>query len=263
MSHFLTSVTFIKFRATEISRKGFILSRFDHTSALQQFSRTALAIAIATTSSSLLYAEDVAEEILLIKPQQSVPISTGDSADLLKDEGVEFYSAGGIGKLPVIHGMNGDRVKVLIDGSEITSACANHMNPPLSYMDASRIESTMVLSGITPVSSGGDSIAGTISVKSQTPVYSDSDKLLTQGTIGAFYRSNGQHHGEFLNTTIASENLSLNYTGSLDRSATYRDGDGDKVLDTLYRSESHAITLGARGQDQELIIKLTHQEVPY
>jgi len=239
------------------------LTLFMHTPSTKRFSHTALAMALAATSSWSVFAQEITEEILLIKPQQSVPITTGDSAAVLREEGVEFYSAGGIGKLPVIRGMNGDRVKVLIDGSEITSSCANHMNPPLSYIDSSRIESAIVLSGITPVSSGGDSIAGTISVRSQSPIYSTSDKLHIQGSIGAFYRSNGQHHGEFLNTTIATDNLSLNYTGSLDRSATYRDGDGDKVLDTLYRSESHAITIGAKGQDQEVIVKLTHQEVPY
>ncbi len=233
-----------------------------HANCSLTITRTAIAVALTASYVSMAQAEDV-EEILLIKSQQSIPVTTGDSGVLLDNEGVDFYSAGGIAKLPVINGMNGDRVKVLIDGSEITSACANHMNPPLSYMDASRVESIKVIRGITPVSEGGDSIGGTISLKSQSPVYSDSDELLTEGTIGAFYRSNGKHHGEFLNTTISNENLSLNYSGSLDRSATYRDGDGDKVLDTLYRSESHAITLGARGLDQELIIKLTHQEVPY
>ena len=209
------------------------------------------------------HAEETVEEIILIKPQHTMPTTTGDATSLLGDQGVNFSAAGGISQLPSIRGMNGDRVKVLIDGGEITSACANHMNPPLSYMDASRISSTTVLSGITPVSMGGDSIAGTISVDSRKPAYSDSDELLMQGSIGAIYESNGRHHGEYLNATIANSNLSLGYSGSLDRSDSYRDGSGDKVLDTLYRSENHAITFGARGEVQELILKLTHQKVHY
>lgn len=226
---------------------------------------TALAASLPVfwLSPSLSQADEVVDEIVLIKSQQLIPVSTGSATDLLAEKGVNFSSAGGISQLPMIHGMHSDRVKVLIDGAEITSACANHMNPPLSYMDASRISSTMVLSGITPVSMGGDSIAGTIAVESQKPSYSTSEELIIQGTIGAHYETNGQHHGEFLNATIASDNLSLGYSGSLDRSATYRDGEGEKVLDTLYRSESHALTLGAKGENQELVIKVTHQEVPY
>lgn len=220
---------------------------------------TGLQVVLLTPSE----AEGIVEEIFITKPQQTTLTTTGDSTTLLKDKGVNFSSAGGVSQLPIINGMNSDRVKVLIDGSEITAACANHMNPPLSYMDASRISSTEVISGITPVSMGGDSIAGTISVKSRKPIYSDSDKLLIQGTMGANYESNGQHHGEYLNVTVAGNNLSLGYSGSFDRSATYRDGDGDKVLDTLYRSESHALTFGSKGANQELVIKLTHQEVPY
>ena len=124
---------------------------------------TGLAVVLLASSQ----AEETVEEIILIKPQQTMLTTTGDAASLLGDQGVNFSAAGGISQLPIIRGMNGDRVKVLIDGSEITSACANHMNPPLSYMDASRISSTTVLSGITPVSMGGDSIAGTISVDSR------------------------------------------------------------------------------------------------
>ena len=210
-----------------------------------------------------LQAEETVEEIILIKSQQTMPTTTGDATSLLGSQGVEFSAAGGISQLPIIRGMNGDRVKVLIDGGEITAACANHMNPPLSYMDASRISSTAVLSGITPVSMGGDSIAGTISVDSRKPAYSDSDELLMQGSIGAIYESNGRHHGEYFNATIANSHLSLGYSSSLDRSDSYRDGRGDKVLDTLYRSENHALTFGARGEVQELVLKLTHQKVHY
>jgi iron complex outermembrane receptor protein len=163
-----------------------------------------------------------------------------------------------------MRGLNDDRVKLLIDGAETTAACANHMNPALSYIDASRIETVDVMAGITPVSAGGDSIAGTIAITSEQPQYAENgEELLTTGSMAYFYRSNNENHGAALRATLASDRISLNYSGSIDKAESYHDGNGDKVLDTLYRSESHNLTLGMRGDQQSMTLKLTHQKVPY
>ena len=73
--------------------------------------------------------------------------------------------------MPAIHGMEDDRVQIVVDGMDPISACANHMNPALSYIDPSNVGSIKVFAGITPVSVGGDSIGGTISVNSPVPEF--------------------------------------------------------------------------------------------
>ena len=75
--------------------------------------------------------------------------------------------------------MADDRVRVKVDGMDLISACANHMNPPLSYIDPSSVGSISVYAGITPVSVGGDSIGGTIQVNSQAPEFAKEG----QGTL--------------------------------------------------------------------------------
>ncbi|MFZ2403505.1 MAG: TonB-dependent receptor plug domain-containing protein, partial [Methylobacter sp.] len=103
--------------------------------------------------------------------------AVSDTAKLLEDTpGVSLYGAGGVSSLPVIHGLNDDRVKIDINGMTLTSACANHMNPPLSYIDRSNIGKITILSGVTPVSLGGDSIGGTISVQTPDPVFAEPGK---------------------------------------------------------------------------------------
>ncbi|BFM05797.1 TonB-dependent receptor plug domain-containing protein [Halioxenophilus aromaticivorans] len=190
--------------------------------------------------------------------------TTGDAAQLLAEQGVEFSNAGGISSLPILRGLNDERVKLVVDGAESTSACGNHMNPALSYIDASRVSSVEVLAGLTPVSMGGDSIAGTIVVESEPTRYAESaDKLLTTGSAGYFYRSNSRNDGVSLQAVLANQTLSLTYSGSWDKAESYRDGDGNTVLDTLYESQSHNLTLGWQGENQELSAKLTHQEVPH
>lgn len=223
------------------------------------------ALGIYTSATLGKQGEDLVQQVIVTGKHTPIAITgTGDAAQLLRHKGVDFYSAGGVSRLPVLRGMNDDRINLVVDGAQTTSACANHMNPALSYIDASRISEVEVLAGITPVSLGGDSIAGTISLNSQAPRYAlAEDRLLQEDSLSYHYRSNGHNQGIAASATLASDWLSLNYTGSQDEADSYRDGNGDKVADTLYRAENHALTLGAKGVAQELIVKLTHQDIPY
>lgn len=204
------------------------------------------------------------EEVVIHGQHEQLMHGTGDASEHLRKQGVDFASAGGISSLPILHGMNDDRIKLLIDGATITSACANHMNPALSYMDSSRVSVAEVIAGVTPVSQGGDSIAGTIIIESEQPVFAESaSSLIESGSASAFGRSVNDNRGVAVNLAIANQNTSLAYSGTYDEADSYRDGNGDKVLDTLYRSESHSLTLGRKSDDSSLIFKLSHQRVPY
>lgn len=193
-----------------------------------------------------------------------VAATTGDAMKLLENQaGVSFYTAGGASRLPVLRGLNDDRVKLLIDGAPSTSVCANHMNPALSYVDASQVRSVEVMAGITPVSQGGDSIAGTIAVQSAQPVYAQGADLYSAGSVSAYYKSVSNTVGFAASAAIADMHFSLGYDGAVEKAKSYDDGNGDKVLDTLYKTENHAITFGARDDVQQLVVKFGHQEIPY
>ncbi len=98
--------------------------------------------------------------------------TTSDTAGLLRNvPGVNLQGAGGVSSLPVINGMAGDRVRTQVDGMDLIASCPNHMNPPLSYIDPSAVESLKVYAGISPVSAGGDSIAGTIIARTKEPKF--------------------------------------------------------------------------------------------
>jgi len=54
--------------------------------------------------------------------QSRIP-QTSDTAELLRDApGVSIFKGGGVSGLPVINGLNDDRVKVLLNGMVVTSA---------------------------------------------------------------------------------------------------------------------------------------------
>lgn len=207
--------------------------------------------------------------------------NTSDTAKLLDGQpGVSLYGAGGVSSLPVIHGMSDDRVRVKVDGMDLVSACANHMNAPLSYIDPANVGSVKVFAGITPVSIGGDSIGGTIQVDSAAPEFSSAGTLL-KGQAGVFYRSNGAAQGENLSATIVGEETYARYTGSTVRAGNYKAGGnfkapgvsvgslgnvyvaGNEVASSQYQSDNHALDFGVRRDNHLLELKLGLQSIPY
>ncbi|MEL0647075.1 TonB-dependent receptor [Pseudoalteromonas agarivorans] len=224
-----------------------------------------LTIIISGFISSVAVADDNDLEVIEVHGHaQNKHLALGSSESLLSDLGVDFSAAGGVSNLPILNGLMGDRVKVLVDGADVTAACANHMNPPLSYISANQITSYNVVAGVSPVSAGGDNIAGVISVNSIAPQYSESSDLAWHsGYVSAKYSSvdNGRKLGA--GARLASDTFSLNYQGSFSDADSYEDGNGNVVLDTLYRAQNHSLTGAIRDEKQQLVIKLTHQKIPY
>ncbi len=151
---------------------------------------------------------------------------TSDSSRLLEDiPGVTLYGAGGISGLPVIRGLADDRLRVQVDGVDAMSACPNHMNSPLSYINPTKVARVTVFAGIAPVSAGGDSIGGTIQVDSAPPQFTaPGEAFRATGRLGAFYRSNGHAHGHQFGATLSGERVSLSFDESMAQSQNYRAG---------------------------------------
>ncbi len=209
-------------------------------------------------------------------------VNTSDTAKLLDGQpGVSFYGAGGVSSMPVIHGMADDRVRVQVDGMNLISACANHMNTPLSYIDPANVGSVRMFAGIAPVSAGGDSIGGTIQIDSAAPEFAQAGQgILRKGRVAAFYRSNNQAQGGDLSATIASETISLRYTGSTVDAKNYTAGAafkpdatitgsivpgtvvaGDEVGSSAYKSQNHQLAFGVRHDNHLLDLKLGLQNI--
>ncbi|MGB1030524.1 MAG: TonB-dependent receptor plug domain-containing protein [Pseudoalteromonas marina] len=226
---------------------------------------TPLAFFIGSIFSSAAFADDTSLEVIEVHGHsQNKHLALGSAESLLNDLGVDFSAAGGVSSLPILNGLMGDRVKVLVDGADVTAACANHMNPPLSYVSANQITAYHVIAGISAVSAGGDNIAGVISVNTISPQYSQSNELnWHSGYVSAQYNSVNNARKVGVGARIASNTLSFNYQGAFSDAKSYDDGNGDLVLDTLYRVQNHALSAAIRDEKQQFVIKLTHQKIPY
>ena len=207
--------------------------------------------------------------------------ATSDTARLMQDvPGLSLYGAGGVSSLPAIHGLADDRIRIQVDGMDLMAACPNHMNSALSYIDPTRVGSITVFAGITPVSVGGDSIGGTIQVKSASPEFAASaEQVGSKGQVGTFYRSNGKGSGYNLAATYVGESVNVSYSGSSARAGNFvAAGDfktagpgavggpwlaANEVGSTNYRAENQNIALALRLEQNLIQLDAGKQHIPF
>lgn len=218
--------------------------------------------------------------------------STSDTASLLRDvPGVAMQTGGGVSSLPIIRGLADDRLRTTVDGMDLIAACPNHMNPALSYIDPSHVESIKVYAGVTPVSVGGDSIGGSIVVESAKPKFAHTGaEPLMEGEIGGFYRSNGDARGLNAKLTLAGESLSVTYAGAMAQSGNYEaaknfksslfdhTGNGlnaaftgraghtlplDEVGSTAYETANQSLDIAWKNGNHLVDFTYTNQNIPF
>jgi len=188
-----------------------------------------------------------------------------NTAELLGDlAGVSLRQNGELATVPLLHGMGDERTNLVADGMKVSASCPNHMNPPLSYVDPSNAATLTVMAGITPVSMGGDSIGGTISIESPPPVFAKpGEDVHTEGVFSSFFQSNGQDYGGFLSGWAATPNLSLGYSGSWATNGDYTDGSGHQVTSTYAQATASTVTLAAQGEGNLVVLEAGLRHAPY
>ncbi len=165
------------------------------------------------------------------------------------------------------------------------------MNPPLSYIDPNNVGHIEVLAGVTPVSKGGNSIAGTIIVEPKSPVFAApaslapafpdgrlphfwpyplglrfgaNGEVLATGSVSSFFRSTNNGISVSGTANVATEHFSVLYNGAWTRGTDYHMGDnGSKVLSTGFISENHSATIGYQNDGHLFTLRGGYQNIPY
>ena len=151
----------------------------------------------------------------VVVPTPELQLRDSDTAALLNQiPGAAVIRNGALTGIAQLRGLSGDRVKTLVDGMAITPACPFYMDPPLHYSSPSSLHTLTVLAGITPVSVGGDSIAGTILAEPAPPSFATDEHPLWSSDLGSFYRSSNDGYGFNGELSLANKDLSAAYSGS-------------------------------------------------
>ena len=223
---------------------------------------------------SYISGADLSDELIRINS-----IKSNNSGFLLDYfTGVNSANNGGTSSMPVIRGLADDRIKIKIDGMDLISACANHMNSPLSSIDTSNVEQIKIFAGLTPVSIGGDSIGGSVIINSVKPKFAENGENFFMNKFSTFYRSNNKASGINFNSTLASDKLSFNYNGSYIDAENFKAAkhfkssglaatgrefiSGKEVGSSAFKDGNHMLTLGVREDSQLFNIKLGYQNTP-
>lgn len=165
-----------------------------------------------------LVVEGLGDEASWVSGEREVSgsgIMVSHGGDLLRGfAGVAMLSNGPQTGIAQVRGLAGDRVRVELDGLTITPACPNHMDPPLHYAQAAGGDLVELFAGLSPVSAGGDSLAGTIVLRRPDPVFASAGAGDFHGDLGVGFR--GDHDAWTARTQFsgATDTLRGEYRGS-------------------------------------------------
>lgn len=156
------------------------------------------------------------------KPRQPVPAH--DGADYLKTiPGFSVIRKGGTDGDPVLRGMSGSRVGILLDGQQIYGGCGGRMDPPTAYVFPDAYDRITVLKGPQTVLYGPGNSAGTVlfeRINKREPAGVKANGALMVGSFG--------RNDEMAEARMGSESAYVRVGGTRTQSGDYSDGNGVK-----------------------------------
>lgn len=171
-------------------------------------------------------------------PYQPVPAS--DGADFLKSiPGFSVIRKGGSNGDPMLRGMAGSRLNVLVDGGQIGGGCPSRMDPPMAYISPELFDRVTVIKGPETVLYGPGNSAGAVLFDRDFKRYDAPGISLDGSLFGGSWGRNDQMVDARAGTPMFYFGLSANHTHAQD----YEDGDGQRVHSSRDRWNADA-TLG-------------------
>ncbi|MEQ8659556.1 MAG: TonB-dependent receptor, partial [Gammaproteobacteria bacterium] len=114
------------------------------------------------------------------------PLAETNTALLLKRvAGANVNFNGTLAGIAQYRGMYAERVNIDVDGMTIGNACSNNMDAPLHYLPRTFVERLEVIRGIAPVSSGLETIGGTVIARSRSAEFGSAADFEIGGRVAA------------------------------------------------------------------------------
>ena len=184
----------------------------------------------------------------------TAPDSSGlkDTASLLKRvPGANVNRNGPLTGIASYRGMYGNRVNISIDGANMKEVGPNSMDPPLSHIPAPLTGSLTVHRGIAPVSSGIETIGGSMHAESKKGRFAEGDGIETSGTAAMGYSSVEDGHFGSLLGAVANKNHKAYISGSKEQGRDYRIKNNQKQNGSRYDREAFTAGYGYQRDGHE------------
>ncbi|HEU5078423.1 MAG TPA: TonB-dependent copper receptor [Opitutaceae bacterium] len=177
------------------------------------------------------------------------PIPAQDGAEALRGiAGISVIRKGGTDGDPVLRGMAGSRLGILLDGENILGGCGNRMDPPTAYVFPSAYDRITVLKGPQSVLYGPGNSAGVVLFE-HTPRRFAVPEIKASGsfTLGSFGRND-----EFVEVRAGQPLGYVEAAGTRTSSDDYEDGSG-RAIASAYERWSARVAAGWTPDESTLV----------
>ncbi len=168
------------------------------------------------------------------------PIPAQDGAEVLRAvPGIHVIRKGGTDGDPVLRGMAGSRLGIVLDGQEILGGCGNRMDPPTAYVFPAAFDRVTVVKGPQSVRHGPGQTAGVVLFdRDPTPFTAPTVRLAGAATVGAHGRND-----QFVDARAGDAAMQGRFALTRSESGDYSDGGGRRVHSAYERwSAQGAVT---------------------
>jgi iron complex outermembrane recepter protein len=164
------------------------------------------------------------------------PIPAQDGAEVLRGvAGFSVIRKGGIDGDPVVRGMAGSRLGILLDGDVILGGCGNRMDPPTAYVHPASFQRVTIHKGPQSVQHGSGYSAGVVRFEREPRAFTRPEASANASvTVGSFGRN------DQLGTVLAGTRHGyVQATGTRSESGDYETGRGEPVHSAYKRWNAH------------------------
>ena len=132
-----------------------------------------------------------------------------DTPDVLKKmAGANVNRNGPLTGLAQYRGLSGSRVNVQVDGSNMQESCSNSMDAAMSHVPASMVDAVILKRGVAPISSGIETIGGSIFVLPKN-IKGSTDEFEFDGEVSLGYSS--VNSGKKASALISAQSKTHNF----------------------------------------------------
>ena len=189
------------------------------------------------------------------RPRQ--PLPANDGADYLKTiAGFSVIRKGGSDGDPVLRGMAGSRLNILLDGESILGGCNNRMDPPTAYIFPETFDQIEVIKGPQTVRYGPGNSAGVVRFERDQERPQESEWDFHASLLAASY----QRRDGLIEAAYRSPEFTLRGTITSASAADYEDGDGVTVHSRYERWSGQLGFAWTPTEDTRLEISSTHSD---
>jgi len=226
---------------------------------MKQFKLSLLSAAVVAMSAN---AVDYSNQTIIVEGSRMRPgvfgvapesLALKDAAELLKRvPGANVNRNGPLTGIASYRGQFGGRVNTSVDGASSKEACPNSMDPALSHIPAVLTDNVTVYRGIAPISSGIETIGGSMSAESRKGDFTNSKGFEFHGVASFGYSEVDSGLASGLLGTYANDSHRF-YAGiSQEKGGDYEFDGGQSVDPSQYDRDAYIAGYSTRFGAHEL-----------